>query len=67
MVAVILFVLSALLPVLQYAQDPAPGLTRSVSEVRNMDCTRMTQEGAAERYPGLIGETPARGGFIQNS
>lgn len=39
---------------------PLTGIFRSKEDQRNMDCRRLTQAEAHQRYPGLIPEPPAR-------
>lgn len=48
--------------------DPAPGLLTSKAETRSLECTRISQERAAELYPAEVPEPAARGvlGFGQN-
>ncbi|MGC4120593.1 MAG: hypothetical protein QM765_39640 [Myxococcales bacterium] len=41
--------------------DPAPGLLTSKASTRSLECTRITQERAAELYPAEVPEPPARG------
>jgi hypothetical protein len=40
--------------------DPAPGVWNSKTEVRNLECTRMTQARAHELYPGTVPEPAPR-------
>lgn len=42
------------------AYDPLPGLFRTKEDARNMDCRRLTQAAAHERYPGRIPEPAGR-------
>ncbi len=43
------------------AFDPSPGIGQTKKETRNLDCTRMSQAEAHERYPGKVPEPAARG------
>lgn len=52
--AAMLSALSALLAVPILAGDPLPGLFRTKEDAANMDCRRMTQAEAHERYPDRI-------------
>lgn len=40
--------------------DPMPGLTRSKTELRRLDCERMGMREGAERYPGRIVASESR-------
>jgi hypothetical protein len=43
------------------AYDPSPGIFQSKEEARNLECTRLSQAEAHERFPGQVPEPPARG------
>ncbi|MEM6733962.1 MAG: hypothetical protein AAF658_20535, partial [Myxococcota bacterium] len=45
----------------ELAQDPGPGGTTDATEVRNLECERLTYEEARKRFPGEIRERDARG------
>lgn len=46
--------------------DPAPGVWQSKEEVRNLECARMPQTAAHERYPGVVPEpSPRTGTMVQ--
>lgn len=47
--------------------DPAPGLTRSKTESRNLDCERITAEAASRRYPGQIEAPKPRGEYMERA
>jgi len=49
----------------QRAYDPSPGITRSRTEARNLDCVRTSQADAHERFPGLVPAPAARGTLSQ--
>lgn len=40
--------------------DPAPGITQSRQDARNLECTRMSQAQAHQLYPGQVPEPSAR-------
>jgi hypothetical protein len=40
--------------------DPSPGIFQSKEEARNLECTRISQAEAHERFPGEVPEPPAR-------
>jgi hypothetical protein len=42
------------------AYDPSPGIFQSKEEARNLECTRLSQAEAHERFPGQVPEPPAR-------
>ncbi|MCK5690617.1 hypothetical protein KAI87_15160 [Myxococcota bacterium] len=68
MLQIILMALPFLLPLLaQITNDPAPGLTLSKTESRNLQCVRMSEEGARELHPGLIGASSPRGDYLEVS
>lgn len=43
------------------AHDPSPGIFQSKEEARNLECTRLSQAEAHDRFPGQVPEPPARG------
>ncbi|WNG33973.1 hypothetical protein F0U61_10240 [Archangium violaceum] len=43
------------------ANDPIAGPWQSKEEARNLECTRLSQAQAHERYPDLVPDLPARG------
>lgn len=43
-----------------FASDPAPGIWRSKEESRNLECVRVNQRQAHDRYPGDVPEVPGR-------
>lgn len=58
----ILFMLLMPLPVFMgRAHDPSPGIFQSREDARNLECTRLSQAEAHERFPGEVPEPPARG------
>lgn len=60
----LLFLLLLPLPIFaDRAFDPSPGLWESPTDVRNRECSRMSQARAHELYPGHVPEPPARGSF----
>lgn len=59
-------VILVLLPFLFYP-DPAPGLARSKSESRTLECERMSAETGRERHPGRIEVSAPRGDFVERS
>lgn len=44
--------------------DPAFGIWQSKEEVRNLECTRMSQTQAHELYPDQVPEVPPRGASV---
>ncbi len=42
------------------ARDPSPGIFQSKEEARNLECIRMSQVEAHERFPGQVPAPPAR-------
>jgi hypothetical protein len=52
----------ALLPsLISGGSDPSPGLLQTKEEARNLECTRLSQAEAHQRYPGQVPDVPARG------
>src|SRR4051812_30447268 len=49
---------------LSLARDPAPGLTRSKVEARNLECAELGEDAARRKFPGIIEEGGARGEYI---
>ncbi|HHO52715.1 MAG TPA: hypothetical protein ENK18_18035 [Deltaproteobacteria bacterium] len=47
--------------------DPAPGLTRSKTQSRRLECERLSAEIASRRYPGRIVTSDGRGDFTERS
>jgi hypothetical protein len=45
------------------AYDPSPGILQSKEEARNLECIRLSQAEAHERFPGAVPEPPARGSW----
>lgn len=45
------------------AYDPAPGITQTKAKARNLECVRLSQSQAHERYPGVVPEVPPRGSY----
>jgi hypothetical protein len=43
------------------AGDPSPGVFQSKEDARNLECVRLSQAEAHERFPGQVPEPPARG------
>ncbi len=61
----LLLVLPILIPVVAtVVDDPAPGVTRTKDESRNLECQRLREETARELYPGEIAEPSPRGDYI---
>jgi hypothetical protein len=60
-----------LLPVgcaqLMLRADPAPGLSRSQTSSRNLDCERVTAETASQEHPGRFAPSRPRGDFVERS
>lgn len=48
-------------------KDPGPGLLRSKSASRQLECDRLTTIEAQQRYPGQIRPTAPRGDYIERS
>lgn len=46
------------------ADDPAPGILRSNTEARGVDCEVLPLEAAQARYPGQVEAEPPRGSFV---
>lgn len=46
---------------LERAVDPSPGIGHSKAQGRTLECARMSQAEAHERYPGRVPAPPARG------
>jgi len=66
MVLFLLLLLPVLVPMaVSLVEDPAPGVTRTRAEARNMDCTRLTEAAAHDRYPGQFREPAPRGDFSE--
>lgn len=59
-------ILVALLPFLGLA-DGAPGLFRSLSKSRQVECERMSVEEAARRFPGRVSQARPRGDYVDRS
>ena len=47
--------------------DPAPGLTRTATRARNLECERLTAETASRRYPGEINAPRPRGDYVERT
>lgn len=47
--------------------DPAPGLTRSKTRSRSLECERVSAETASQRYPGQILPAAPRGDYTERS
>ncbi len=45
------------------AYDPAPGITMSKAASRNLECNRISQAEAHQRYPGRVPDLPPRGSY----
>lgn len=46
---------------------PAPGLFESKTELRRLECERLSALESASRYPGQVSTSPPRGDFIERS
>ncbi len=46
------------------AYDPSPGIFQTKQAARNLECTRLSQAEAHERFPGTVPETFPRGPYI---
>ena len=58
--------LAPLLPLLT-PDDPAPGMFRTRSRARSLQCERVSLQTANERYPGRISTPRSRGDFADRS
>lgn len=47
-------------PLADRISDPSPGLLSSRDELRNLDCQRVPQAAAHQRFPGVVPEPAAR-------
>lgn len=50
-----------------FARDPAPGILRSRSSARRLDCVRLDAEAADARRPGLLPPASPRGDYLERS
>lgn len=60
-----MFVILPLPIYMDLAHDPAPGLTASREEVRNLECRRLDEVEAHHLHPEIVGESSARGDYIE--
>lgn len=60
METLIIMLLLPLPLVAEHASDPVPFIWQGRQELRNLDCTRMSQERAHELYPGQVPEPAPR-------
>ena len=61
MIVWVLILLPVLLPfVASVTEDPAPGITRTRDDARNMECRRLGEATAHAAYPGSIAEPAPR-------
>ena len=68
MIAFVLLILAVLVPVVAtVTNDPAPSLTQSTAESRNIECVRLSEAAALGRYPGRVAEPSPRGDYIETS
>jgi hypothetical protein len=64
----LLILLPVLLPIgATLVHDPAPGLAQTKAEARALECTRMGEIEAHDRYPGVVAAPSPRGSFIETA